>query len=389
MFVPRVGYSSPSEYNVYNMDGAARFPGVVRTYLWSIAIWLILAPVMAGQGKMRIPSESFGVLLWNTVTVLLPAALLTPPIFAVVLRYPISRPIGSLRIIGYALGCLAYMLAATLLRWSLFQAWDSAHHQFEPRTFQSLLRSASLFGNQVWDYFVTIVAAQAYAYFMRMKRQEIEHADLQRALAESELQALKSQLHPHFLFNTLHGISALVDRDAKKAKAILLKVSTLLRMALDYGACDLIPVGRELKFSADYLEVEKMRLEDRLDVRWQIEDGARDLLLPQLILQPLVENAIRHGVECSRQGGWVEIQAKRMDNRLLLQVRNPICARRRNGTGLGLQNTRARLRHLYKEDAYFCFEEENGVATATVAIPAMGAQEFTGEREAGALLAPE
>ena len=386
MSAPWVGPVFASEYNVSNMRDTARFRSWARTYVWSIAIWLILAPIMAGQGKLRIPTESFGSLLWNTMTILLPAAALTPPIFAIVLRYPISRPIGSLRILGYGLGCLGYMLVATFLRWCFFPSWDSAHHRFEPHTFASLLRSASLFGNQVWDYFVTIVAAQAYAYFMRVKEQEIEHADLQRAFAESELQALKTQLHPHFLFNTLHGISALVDRDAKRAKAILLKVSALLRTALEYGATDLIPLGSELRFSDDYLSVEKMRLEERLEVRWNIQNGTRELLVPQLILQPLVENAIRHGVECSRQGGWVEIVSQRMNNRLHLQVRNSICTKRESGTGLGMQNTRARLKHLYGDDATFSFEEVAGVATATVAIPVMGTQE-SGDRSADEVLA--
>jgi LytS/YehU family sensor histidine kinase len=196
---------------------------------------------------------------------------------------------------------------------------------------------------------------------------------LQQALATSELQALKSQLHPHFLFNTLQGISALIDTEKEHAKTMVLKVSNLLRTALQCASSDVISLDEELKFVGDYLSIEKMRLEDRLEVRWQIDPAARQLLVPQLIMQPLVENAIFHGVACCRGGGWIEISSRRAGGMLEIAIRNSVGGKRQGGMGLGLQNVRARLKHLYEDEATLCFDQgSDGVAIAALVLPAIG-----------------
>ena len=147
------------------------------------------------------------------------------------------------------------------------------------------------------------------------------------------------QLHPHFLFNTLHGISTLIDSDGETAKAMIVKLSNLLRTALESSGSDLIPLREELKFIGEYLDLETMRFGSRLRVDWSIDPSTGAMLVPQLILQPLVENAIRHGIASSRENGWVEVASRRRKNAVELQIRNSVGPGKPKGMGLGLHNT--------------------------------------------------
>jgi two-component system, LytTR family, sensor kinase len=203
-----------------------------------------------------------------------------------------------------------------------------------------------------------------------MRTEDLERAQLERALASSELQALKSQLHPHFLFNTLHGIATLIDTDRSTAKAMIVKLSNLLRTALRHGNSDLIRLRDELEFIEAYLELEKMRLGPRLEIRWNISPATGDFLVPQLVLQPLVENAIRHGISCARPGGWLEIVSRELDGVLELEVRNSVGGVPKSGMGVGISNTRSRLKYLYSSEATFAFSlVEGSTATATLRLP--------------------
>jgi two-component system LytT family sensor kinase len=353
---------------------------IARAYLWSISIWLAFAPVLAGQDKIRLVERGLYTHYWVLLLVngvwLLTAGLLTPPIFSIVSRYPVAKASAVWRVSAYVLGSIPYVIASTCLRWTLLPPWNSPAQRFGQRSLQGLIHSTYIFGDLIWDYILILVAAHACWYFNRARTQEIERAELQQALATSELQALKSQIHPHFLFNTLHGISALIDTDRARAKAMMLKISRLLRTALQYDNSDLITLEKELKFVEDYLGLEKMRLEGRLEVRWGICDETRGLLVPQMVLQPLVENAILHGVACCRSGGWLEIVSRRTGDMLEIQVRNSLGAKRQGGMGLGLSNTKARLKYLYFDEATFFFDlGNNGVATACLLLPAIGSQE--------------
>jgi two-component system, LytTR family, sensor kinase len=233
-------------------------------------------------------------------------------------------------------------------------------------------------------YIAIVVAAHAFQYFEKLRKQEMENVEFQRALAASELQALKMQLHPHFLFNTLHGISTLIDTDQVSAKEMVVKLSTLLRGTLEHSSSDLIPLSEELKFVRDYLDLEAMRLGTRLNVEWLIDSDTGSTLVPQLILQPLVENAVRHGIACTRDGGWVEIASKKSAGTLELRIRNSIGGKRTPGLGVGLRNTDARLRYLYSDEATFAFTEtDDHTATATLRLPALGGDPVGMEREEG------
>jgi hypothetical protein len=356
---------------------------VVWAYLWSIFIWMGLASLAAGEDKVRGWEMGLHTSYWTAFLLngawAFSAALLTPPAFAIVHRCPITKPIRFARVIGYVLGTVIYVVACAVLRWILLPPWNSTAQQFEHRSLHGLMAGFYIFANLVWDYIIIVAAAHAYEYFKRAHDQELERAELQQALATSELQALKTQLHPHFLFNTLQGISALIDTDKARAKAMLLKVSSLLRGVLQYGSADLISLEEELRFVEDYLSLQKMRLENRLELSWEIHADTRQLPVPQLIMQPLVENAILHGVACCRSGGWVRIMSRRLEGTLQIQIRNSVGGGERRGIGLGLQNTKARLRHLYADEADLSFDFGNdGEAIATLTLPAFVSQQQGG-----------
>ena len=349
---------------------------IAFAYLWSILFWMGLASLAAGEDKVRFLERGLRTSYWTALLIeggfLLCAALLTPPIFAIVHRYPITKPIRIGRVAGYVLGIALYIIACVGLRWFIVAPWNIPAQKFEQRSLHTLFTGFYAFAEIIWNFIIVLAAAHAYEYFKRARDQELQ---LQQALATSELQALKSQLHPHFLFNTLQGISALIDTEKERAKAMVLKVSHLLRTALQCASSNVISLDEELKFVGDYLSIEKMRLEDRLEVRWQIDPAARQLLVPQLIMQPLVENAIFHGVACCRGGGWIEISSRRAGSMLEIAIRNSVGGKRQAGMGLGLQNVRARLKHLYEEEATLCFEQgSDGVAVASLVLPAIGQQ---------------
>lgn len=353
---------------------------VARAYFWSISFWMSLAFLAAGEDKVRIWQKGLHTSYWTALLVegafLLAAALVTPPVFAIVHRYPITKPIRFGRVAGYVLGSALYTTACVILRWILQPSWNIPAQRFEPRSLHSLVEGFYIFAEIIWNYMIILAAAHAYEYFKRAKDQELE---LQQALATSELQALKSQLHPHFLFNTLQGISALIDTEKERAKIMVLKVSSLLRAVLQYGTSDLITLDEELKLIEDYLALQKMRLENRLELCWDIHPDTRQLLVPQLITQPLVENAILHGVACCRSGGWIQIMARRAEDILQIQIRNSIGGRGRAGGGVGLQNTKARLKHLYADEAAFSFDlSSDGVAIAILTLPAFVSHEERG-----------
>lgn len=370
------------------------FKQIAKAYLWSIGIWSALSSLTGWQyflfdksmkihstpGQMLILAEARG----------LAFALLAPPVFYLVGRYKFGARNRLQYLLCCSLGAVPYMFSYASLRWLIFPLWDGATESFLPRAHTSpwqLVHDG--FADIITIYVATILAAHAYGYLQRARHQELERAEYQQALAASELHALKMQLHPHFLFNTLHGISTLIDSDGETAKAMIVKLSHLLRTALENTGSELIPLRDELKFIGEYLDLETMRFGPRLRVDWSIDPLTGAMLVPQLILQPLVENAIRHGISNSREKSWVEITSRRTGELLELRVRNNVGARRKEGTGLGLRNTEARLRHLYGNEAVFSFAlTDDRTATSKLVLPPLRSQAQSrapdgAEREAG------
>jgi sensor histidine kinase YesM len=350
----------------------------VTAYLWAIGFWLSFAVMMAAEDRVRLSQRGLHTGFWTVVLVegawCLTFALLTPPIFYIVRRYPVTKQNRIRRAAAYIFGLVPFMVAFASIRWLILPTWSPVQQQFVPRSFHTLISISYAFADLTWTYLATVIAAHAYSYMERARKEETERLELQQALATSELQALKSQIHPHFLFNTLHGISTLIDSDGRKAKEMIVMLSNLLRTALKHGQADLVPLQEELNFLEDYLALEKIRLRERLDVRWDVAPDTRAQLIPQLLLQPMVENAIVHGIACCREGGWIQITSRKRERWLEIQIVNSMCGKQRQGMGVGLQNARSRLKYLYGEEAQFSFAiEQNQLAIASVTVPSFEA----------------
>jgi two-component sensor histidine kinase len=229
---------------------------------------------------------------------------------------------------------------------------------WNPESFLDLFPTA--FPANIVYYWLLVGVGHGLEYYHGLRQREAQNALLSRRLVQAELHLLKSQLHPHFLFNTLHAISALMHRDVKAADKMLARLSQLLRAALDYSGTQEVSLQEELEFLEPYVEIEQARLGDRLSLVLDVQPNVLDARVPHMILQPLVENAIRHGIAPRAIPGRVVIRARGRREMLDLEVWDDgpglTNGKAANG-GLGLANTRARLQQLYGER--FSFEPRN------------------------------
>jgi LytS/YehU family sensor histidine kinase len=203
-------------------------------------------------------------------------------------------------------------------------------------------------------YWIIVSVVQALTYYRRSQERERTAVELEARLAQARLQALRMQLHPHFLFNTLNAISTLVHKDPKAADEMIGNLSELLRVALDTSDQEQVTLRQELDFLNRYLEIQQVRFGERLRVTRQIDAAALDAHVPALILQPLVENAIRHGIEPVAAPGSIAIVAQREGQMLHLTVRDSgagAANAKEHQPGIGLTNTRARIQELYGTEA--------------------------------------
>jgi two-component sensor histidine kinase len=217
--------------------------------------------------------------------------------------------------------------------------------------FGKLLISYTL--SDIFKYWIVVLGYLGWHYYKAYRERERQAAALATELVQARLQALRMQLNPHFLFNTLNTISALIHENPDAADRMIVRLSELLRRTLDRGDVQEVPLREELEFLRSYLEIEQMRFPDRLTVTFDIEPKTQDLLVPHLILQPLVENALRHGILPREEAGRVEISARVVDGQHLeLKVRDngnglPAANGSPGRGGIGLQNVRSRLAQLY------------------------------------------
>jgi two-component system, LytTR family, sensor kinase len=209
--------------------------------------------------------------------------------------------------------------------------------------------------NLDWSLMVytTIVGlSYALAYYRESQMRALKESQLETRLVEARLRTLEAELHPHFLFNTLHAISSLVHTNPDAADRMISRLSDLLRITFDRSGSPGVSLQEELEFLQKYLEIEQTRFHDRLTVRFDIDPETLDAEVPRLILQPLVENAIKHGVSPMPGDGLVQIRARRAGDKLLMEVSDngvglSAGARARLRSGVGLSNTRDRLDVMY------------------------------------------
>lgn len=222
-------------------------------------------------------------------------------------------------------------------------------------------------------YWVILSVAHALAFYRGFQEREARTAELERHLVEARLQALQMQLNPHFLFNTLHAISALMHENVDDADRMIARLSELLRHALESTDQHELTLENELSFLERYLDIEQTRFGERLEIQWSIDPVTRTLMVPNLILQPLVENAVQHGVEPYSAKGTVIIRSQIESDQLVLEVSNTGRAQEPIGIheGVGLSNTRSRLEQLYGENQSFTLESglKDAAFKATIRLP--------------------
>jgi two-component system, LytTR family, sensor kinase len=329
-----------------------------RASKWlSIAgLWTLIALLFTGESLMRsyVAGRQLSVwraLIWELFSCYVWLAFL-PLIFWLGRRFPFERGRWPRSLPAHALAGLVIPL--------LQQAVDTVvlpHLGYPPiaglNTFAATYRAFLLlnFPISVVIYWVSVGAQTGLGYYKMYRERELRASQLEAKLAQSQLQILKMQLHPHFLFNTLNTISELIQKAPDAAESMVTDLSDLLRLSLQTAGRQEVSLRQELDFVTKYLQIEQTRFHDRLALRMRIDPHALDASVPNMILQPLVENALRHGLAPLACGGQVLIQATRDGASLLLLVSD-------DGVGLsggdgeikegvGLSNTRARLRHLY------------------------------------------
>ncbi len=289
------------------------------------------------------------------------------------LRAVISRRGWMQRSIGFALPRMAFTAVLLGLLAALLQS--VLHDVIFPNSTPVLNGSfASLYEFSItWTAILLAwgVSYFAYHWFVRSRREEIRILRLESANREGQLANLRAQLNPHFMFNALNGIRALIDEDPAQAKQAITQLSAILRNAMSTVKRRTVPLGEEIDIVKAYLALESMRFEERLRTSFDVDPSLEREPVPPMLLQTLVENAVRHGIAKLTQGGEVSVSVARGLNGLVMTVRNTgvYVPGQINGTGIGLTGTRKRLEMIYGEGAALRISNRDGMVVTEVEIP--------------------
>ena len=336
--------------------------------LWSAAIivcaWLLV--ILAWTPPTYLtqigPRERLSILsvLWSVSLGFVPWMMMTPIIFRLARRFPVSEERAVRNLLLQSGAGILLLPLPTMGGMLLTSVLGVRQHPYYPNII-SWIAITTLYS--VPTYIAVAGIGQALAYFERYRTRE-------RQLARAELRALEAQLNPHFLFNTLNAISALGYRDPSLADRALTHLSELLRLALEQRPQEL-PLRDEIGFVQSYLDLYTIIMPAQVSVDWSVDPSAWDAAVPTMLLQPLFENAIVHGISKLTSGGNLSFAAKRVDDHLRVVVRNdapqdqPTLA----GTGIGLANLRERLRVLYGGAAHMSLERVAQQAIVVVELP--------------------
>ena len=316
------------------------------------AVWSLPALVASYSTYVSAGTQGHALPFWRALAMECPGwyvwVPLTPVVFALAKRFPLVRRPGIRTVCAH----LGLMIVATILYTTVY-VWSSV--EFRPSSL-ALSRAvvASVFvGSVVMTlvlYAATVATSLALDYAKRDRERERRTLALEAQLARAELHTLRAQLHPHVLFNALHTIALLARRDADEAIRVTVLLGNVLRSVLDSGATDERPLRDEISLIEQYLAIELVRFADRLEVVWAVDAETQDAMVPTLLLQPLVENALRHGIARSVNGGTVVVSAARSGETVSISVWNDgpsLLGGRVGRRGVGLRNTEERLNRLY------------------------------------------
>lgn len=356
-----------------------------RTRLkWAVIIgfWIFFGLLNGSQFYFGVRMEGMHVSPWRVFGLdllgWLPWVLFTPIVLALARRFPIERGTWWRVLPVHLLACLIIWFVHFAVFTSVGNVLSPFGKPRTPRSFWEMFlgRALSEFHLDLLIYAATLGVSYAVSYYFRFREREFRASQLEAQLVQAQLQTLKMQLQPHFLFNTLNGIAGLVrDSRNKAAVDMIVGLSDLLRYTLENAGKQEVPLKEELEFLELYLDIQQMRFSDRLKVEMQVSPDTLDALVPNLILQPLVENAIRHGISRRMASGTIRVTAERDGELLRITIYDDGPGLRRDDglttvEGVGLSNTRARLSQLYGEEQRFTLSDrEGGGVTATLVIP--------------------
>ena len=293
-------------------------------------------------------------------------ALLTPLIFRIARRFPLRRGrLGRSLAAHLVAGCLVSALVVTL-------NWIIADIEME-RVQQFLTFFGLIFHENLQWYAAVVGISVALDYYRGYRERELRASQLETQLAQARLEALRTQIQPHFLFNTLNTVSEVMRRDVRTADGMMQQLGMLLRLTFDRPSTDTVPLAEEMELLRAYVSLQQARFRDRLTVVVCVEPEVARAEVPNFILQPLVENAIMHGIARSRRPGRVEIRLRRRGSRLSVEVEDDgvgLSAGGPGGTGVGLANVAGRLSQLYGDDHLFELSDRpEGGALARMELP--------------------
>ena len=336
-----------------------------RVWLVGFVLWTLLALLTAAGSHFYMASTptpvSWGQLLVWHLAVSFVWSLLTPLVYELSRRYTFDRaswrvslPIHLVASVAITFAsAVAIVLVDPLITWTKEPQVPFFTHVLA-RTFIDFQR-----------YWYVLMITQAIAFYGKFQERQLVSSQLEAQLAQAQLEVLKIQLEPHFLFNTLNSIAALARHDGEAAELMTLQLADLLRSSLDGVGVHEVPLHRELTFLQKYIGIQQVRFHDRLQVETDIDPRTLDTLVPNLILQPIVENAIRHGIGPRRGPGLIHIATWRDRDDVWMEIRdNGVGLARGRGSmpreGVGLRNTRERLQQLYNDDHAMVLEDAPG-----------------------------
>ena len=350
-----------------------------KKFLIILGIWTIIGLLSLLISLPNYPND-YGnpavflvILQWN-ITQFYTWGFVTPLIVLVLNRFPIERAYILRSILIYTPLCGIVHLLWVIIYVSICYTFLDVPWNPKPPYLQGLQGTfVSSFKINATIYVAIIISIQALSFYRNYQTERLKSAELQTILAKTQLQVLNTQLNPHFLFNTLTAISALVYRCPSEAVECIAELSDLLRISLKGSHEQETTLKSELDFLRKYVQIQQTLLQNRLKVKWIVAPETLDAEIPSMILQPLVENSIRHGIAPQKKGGALEIGALLENEKLHLYVKDDglgIAFGSQLNKGFGLKNTRERLQHLYGEQHLFKIDQPaNGGVIVDLIIP--------------------
>lgn len=350
-------------------------------WLAIIAVWAILGIIYAGPIYFETKAENMGHSAWRIfswgILMWLAWAPLTPAIVWLARRFSVISEAWKSSVIvhlpAFVLISIVHSAVATTITLSInpFDSMGDSQMTFWPRF---MGRVQGSFGSDLLVYGGVVGICYALDYYRKYRERELAASQLEAQLAQAQLHSLRMQLHPHFLFNTLNGIVGLVrDHKNQAAVSMLVGLSDLLRHTLDHSAQQEVELRQEVNFIKLYLNIQQMRFSDRLNLELDIDPATTKAMVPNLILQPLAENAVRHGFSRSAAPGMVGIRSKIEGDQLRLTVYDngaglPDNWQLNGSAGIGLANTAARLQQLYDDKHTFDIRNRDSAGVEVVIV---------------------